>query len=122
MSKPYRARRRQPNAARPVRRYVRLTAEQDRLLRARADAAGVTVPRLLAEGALAGDSGQLRALYAALDGIAHQLTGIARNVNAVALGVNLGDVREGELLTLAHQDIPAVRELINQTKAALEGR
>lgn len=100
-------RKRQANVlgGRPARRVVKLSASEDAALMVAAAEAGVTVPRLLKESALALSRGESaterRALITELFGVQRHLAAVGNNLNQIARGVNIdGSVREdlGEVL------------------------
>lgn len=82
--------RRQPGGRRH-KHTVRLSDEEQELIVARAAAAGVSVPRLLVESALAGDAqtaSERRALTTEFLGARRLLAAVGNNVNQLAMAAN----------------------------------
>ena len=74
----------------PKKYIVRLTDEEYARVKARADAAGVSVPRLLVELATLGPAGatERNATKAAMLGVRRQIIGMATNLNQLAKWAN----------------------------------
>jgi hypothetical protein len=95
---------------REKRHSVYVTPEEDAVLRARAAAQSIGVPRLLFESAMA-DGGETstdrKAAIATLFAIARQVSGIATNVNQLARYANTEGVfpPEAEALTVECRDL-----------------
>ena len=84
-------RQRAPEPGRVHRHVVRLTAEEERRLIERAEAAGVTPARLLAEAALGNaPAPDRRVVVGELFAIRRQIQGAATNLNQLAHSANAG--------------------------------
>jgi hypothetical protein len=114
-----RSRRAREPVARPVIQKVKLTEAERDQLRARAGELGVSVPRLMVESALSGDSwtpSERRLQLAELFEVRRLLATVANNVNQLARSANIsGQVDAGRRLeeTLGDVDelLARVREL-----------
>ena len=117
------ARRRRANVqgGRQHRHEVKVTPEEEALLVVRAEAAHVTVPRLLVEAALAGGGGETpterRQAMAELFGVHRLLAGVSNNVNQIARATNA----TGELQAELEGVLVAVRRTAERVDAVLEG-
>jgi hypothetical protein len=119
MSAATQGRRERVRGGRRVVRKVRLTVEEDVRLVRLAAVQRVTVPRLLAESALAADGWtitQRRELVEECFAARRQLAGVARNVNQIARWSNAQRVaRDAETL------VAMVERAIGRLDAAVEG-
>lgn len=109
---------------RPARHEVRVSAHEEAALLAAAAAAGVSVPRLLVESALA-ERGETvterRQLAAELFGAFRVLSGVANNVNQIAKVANsTGELVEQTSAVLAAVERATVR--VDRLLEELAGR
>lgn len=115
-------RRRQSNVAggRTRTRQVKLTEAEDAKLIARAERAGMSVPRWLAEAGMSADVGvtreERREMLAELMGLERLLANVANNVNQIAAGVNATGRTEHDLSAVAE----ACKRAVGRTGAAVE--
>lgn len=98
-----RGRLRRQNGGRPHVVFVRLSEREATVIRARAERAGVSVPRFLVESAVVGQQtlSERHALYRTLLAARRTLAGLANNVNQMARVANTTGHVPGELGELA---------------------
>jgi hypothetical protein len=112
------ARQRRQPGGRPHKHTVKLSEQEQLLIEARAVVAGVTVPRLLVESALAGDAqtaSERRALLAEFFGARRLLAAVSNNVNQLAAAAN----STGEVPVELHATLHAVARVTARLDAAV---
>ena len=115
-------RRRRENAAggRRIAHQVKVTVEEEAVLVRLAEQAGVSVPRLLVEAAVAGGSGststQRREAIVELMAVSRVLAGVATNLNQLARAVNSGAEFPPQAAVVREK----IRELIPRLARAAE--
>jgi len=99
---------------------VKVTAEEEAALKLRAQALGITVPRLMLESALAARGegvSERRDALVELFRVRRQLAGVATNVNQIAHAVNTdGRIPIGSADVLAR-----IEQVVDQIDDAIEG-
>lgn len=100
---------------RSVRRVAKVTPDQDLVLRARAEQAGMSVPRLLVESALADHAPETakdrRELLAELFRLERSLSAVGNNLNQLTRAANATGQIEGNLLATLASIRKTVRDL-----------
>lgn len=112
------ARQRREPGGRPYKHTVRLSEQEQAHIAARARGAGVSVPRLLVESALAGDAqtaSERRALVAEFLGTRRLLAAVSNNVNQLAAAANA----TGEVPPELHATLHAVARVTARLDAAM---
>lgn len=115
-----RRRQRNESGGRSRIRQVKLTEAEDAKLIARAERAGMSVPRWLAESGLSSDPGvtreERREWLTELMGIERLLANVANNVNQIAVGVNATGQTEYDLAEV----MAICKRAVSRTGAAIE--
>ena len=117
------ARRRRQPGGRPHQHLVRLSDEEQVQILARARVAGVSVPRLLVEAALAGDAqtaSERRALVAEFLAARRLLARVSNNVNQLAAAANATGEVPAELHATMHA-VARVTARLDASVAELNG-
>jgi uncharacterized protein (DUF1778 family) len=115
-----RRRARQPRVSggRPHKHTVRLSDKEQEQIEARAIVAGVSVPRLMVESALAGDAetaSERRALVAEFLAVRRLLSAVSNNVNQLAKVANSTGETPPELSATLHATARVIKRLDNAT-------